>query len=239
MDKPELSLILPAYNEGNTIDEVVKKVDRVVGQIKVDYELIVVDDGSIDDTQKRAVNCATENSHVKVVVHHRNMGKGHAIKTGFSQARGNVVVFMDSDLEVDPEQIGQYVKALEHGDLAVASKRHPQSRVETPLIRKFLSYGFNVLVKLFTGLRVGDTQTGLKAVRRGAAEKLFSKLAVERFAFDVELLTVANLYGLKVVELPINIQMTGGFSFKDVWRMLIDLLGIAYRLRVLKWYQWR
>lgn len=230
-------MILPAYNEGDTIEKVVKKVDRVFGQMKVEYELIVVDDGSMDDTRRKAVDCALGNGHVRVVVNHRNMGKGYAIKTGFSQAGGDVVVFMDSDLEVDPDQIGQYVRALKQGDLVVASKWHPQSHVETPLMRKFLSHGFNVLVKLLTGLRVRDTQTGLKALRREVAESLFSKLAVNRFAFDVELLTVASLYGLRVVELPVDIRMTGRFSFKEGWRMLIDLLGIAYRLRILKWYQ--
>lgn len=239
MNRPELSLVLPAYNEGDTIEEVVKKVDHVVGQMGVEYELIVVDDGSMDDTRRKAVDYAMNNGHVRVVGHRRNMGKGYAIKTGFSQAGGDMVVFMDSDLEIDPEQIGQYVQALERGDLAVASKWHPQSLVEVPLTRRFLSNGFNVLVKLLTGLRVRDTQTGLKAVRREAVERFFSRMAVKRFAFDVELLTVASLYGLRIVELPVNIRMTGRFSFKEVWRMLIDLLGIAYRLRLLKWYQCR
>jgi len=236
-DRPELSLILPAYNEGDTIEVVVERVDRAVGKTGLGYELIVVDDGSVDDTRIKVINYADNNAHVRVVGYGRNMGKGHAIKTGFAHARGDAVVFIDSDLEIDPRQITHYVEALRHGDVVVASKWHPQSRVEVPLMRKFLSYGFNVLVRLLTGIRLRDTQTGLKAVRRKALEKVFSRLAVKRFAFDVELLAVANLYSLKIVELPVNIRMCGLFNLREVWRIFIDLLGIAYRLRVLKWYQ--
>ena len=236
-DRPELSLVMPAYNEGNIIEEVIERVDCVVRQTGLRYELILVDDGSVDDTRMRAVNYANNNSHVRVVGYGRNLGKGYAVKTGFADATGGAVVFIDSDLDIDPRQITRYVDALRYGDVVVASKWHPQSRVEVPLMRKFLSYGFNVLVKLLTGIRLRDTQTGLKAVRRKALESVFSRLAVKRFAFDVELLAVANLYGLKVVELPVNIRMRGLFNLREVWRMFIDLLGIAYRLRVLRWYQ--
>jgi glycosyltransferase involved in cell wall biosynthesis len=165
------------------------------------------------------------------------MGKGHAIKTGFAHAKGDAVVFMDSDLDIDPRQITRYVEALNYGDMVIASKWHPQSNVEIPLIRRFLSRAFNVLVKLLMGIKVRDTQTGLKAVRRKALDKVFLGLNIERYAFDVELLAVANLHGLKIVELPVNIRMRGLFDFTEVWKMFVDLLTIAYRLRVLKQYQ--
>ncbi|MEM3833352.1 MAG: glycosyltransferase family 2 protein [Thermoprotei archaeon] len=235
---PKLSVILPAYNEGDTIQEAIGKIDRILKNVKLDYELIVVDDGSLDDTRMKAVNYANNNAHVRVIGYGRNMGKGYAMKTGFEHAKGDSVIFLDSDLDIDPRQIVRYVEALRFGDVVVASKWHPQSRVEMPLMRKFLSFGFNALVKLLTGIKLRDTQTGLKAVRRKSLERVFSRLAVKRFAFDVELLALANLYGLKVVELPVEIRLTRKlFSLREVWRMFIDLLGIAYRLRVLKWYQ--
>jgi len=236
-DSPQLSLIMPAYNEGRTIEEVIYRVDNVVRQTGLKYELIIVDDGSVDDTRKKAINSANNNSHVKVVSYRTNMGKGHAIKSGFAHAKGDAVIFMDSDLDIDPGQVIRYVEALEHGDVVIASKWHPQSNVEIPLMRRFLSHGFNVLVKLLIGIKVSDTQTGLKAVRRNPLDTIFSKLAIKRYAFDVELLAAANLRGLKVVELPVNIRMRSIFSFKEVWRMFLDLLGITYRLRVIRWYQ--
>jgi glycosyltransferase involved in cell wall biosynthesis len=236
-DRPELSVVLPAFNEGDVIEKALDYVDSVVRGTGLKYEIIVVDDGSVDDTLRRAADYAYKNGHVRVVGYERNMGKGYAIKTGFEHAQGDAVVFIDSDLEIDPEQIVRYFKALDHGEIVVASKWHPRSKVEVPLVRKLLSHSFNVVAKLLTGVRLRDTQTGLKAVRRSALEGIFSRLVVKRYAYDVELLAIANLYGLRVVELPVNVYMRGLFSLREVWRMFFDLLGITYRLRVARWYQ--
>jgi len=237
MTKPELSLILPAYNEEGNIDLVIERVDAVVRSLGFNYELIIVDDGSIDNTRIKVNRYAKNNGHVKVISHNNNVGKGFALKTGFSHAVGDKVVFMDSDADIDPKQIVSYLETLMDADVVVASKWHPQSKVDTPLIRRILSRGFNVLVKLSVGLRLSDTQTGLKAIRRSAFVSVFPKLMVKRYAFDVEMLALANLLGLKVVELPINIRIRKNFSLQEVWRMFLDLLGITYRLRVIRWYQ--
>lgn len=234
----DVSLVMPAYNEEASIEKIIAQVDRVLQETALRYELIIVDDGSHDTTWKRAMNSCLSNGNLKVVGYPVNQGKGYAVKQGFSHACGDVVIFLDSDLDIAPSQINSYIRALKYGDLVIASKRHPQSVVEVPLLRRFLSCGFNTLVKLLTGLRVHDTQTGLKAVRRKELEPVFSVLLVRRFAFDVELLTVANLYGLKIVELPVKIRLTNIlFSPFQIWKMFVDLLGITYRLRVIKWYK--
>jgi len=237
MSRVELSLVMPAYNEGDSIEGALDTLDRVVKDAGLRYEIVVVDDGSLDSTRLKAINYASRNGHVRVVSYSKNVGKGYAVKKGFMQAKGDAVVFVDSDMEIDLERVSSYVEALQHGDIAIASKWHPESVVEMPLIRRVLGHGFNVLVRLMTGVKLRDTQTGLKAVRKSAFEDIFPRLAVKRYAFDVELLAVANLYGLKVVELPVKIRMRGLFHPKDVWRMFVDLLGITYRLRVLRWYQ--
>ena len=236
-DSPQLSLVMPAFNEGRTIEEAIYRVDNVVREMGLKYELIIVDDGSIDNTRMKVNNYARNNGHVKVVGYNNNVGKGFALKTGFSHAIGEMVVFMDSDAEIDPRQVVRYVEALKDADVVVASKWHPQSKVDTPLIRRILSHGFNVLVKLLVGLRLSDTQTGLKAIRRSVFLSVFPRLTVKRYAFDVEMLALANLLGLKVVELPINIRIRNLLCLQEVWRMFLDLLGITYRLRVLRWYQ--
>jgi len=148
-----------------------------------------------------------------------------------------MVVFMDSDADINPKQVGHYVEALKGADVVVASKWHPQSKVDTPLFRRVLSHGFNALVKLLVGLKLSDTQTGLKAIRRSAFVSVFPRLTVKRYAFDVEMLALANLLRLKVVELPINIRIHNFLCLQEVWMMFLDLLGITYRLRVLRWYQ--
>jgi glycosyltransferase involved in cell wall biosynthesis len=237
MSRVELSLVMPAYNEGDSIEGALGTLDRVIKDAELRYEIVVVDDGSLDDTRLKAINYASRNGHVRVVGYSKNVGKGYAVKEGFMQAEGDAVVFVDSDMEIDLEKVSSYVEALQHGDIAIASKWHPESTVEMPLARRILGHGFNILVRLMTGVKSRDTQTGLKAVKRKAFEDVFKRLAVKRYAFDVELLAVANLYGLKVVELPVNIKMRSLFNPKDVWRMFMDLLGITYRLRVLRWYQ--
>jgi hypothetical protein len=159
------------------------------------------------------------------------------MKIGFMQTSGNVVFFADSDMEIDLNQISKYLVALKSGDIVIASKRHPDSQVDVPLSRKLLSYGFNGLVRLLTGVRLDDTQSGLKAMKKTAFENIIPRLAVKRYAFDVELLAVASLYGLKVVEMPVNIKLNASFKPSEIWHMFVDLLGIAYRLRIIKWYQ--
>jgi glycosyltransferase involved in cell wall biosynthesis len=153
------------------------------------------------------------------------------------QATGDVVVFVDSDLDIDLGTIASYVEALRHGDIAIASKWHPESEVKMPLTRRILSHGFNVLVRLLTGANLKDTQVGLKAMKKSAFKDIFPRLSVKRYAFDVELLAVASLYGLKIVEMPTKLRIEGSFRPKEVFKMLVDLLGIAYRLRVIHWYQ--
>lgn len=236
--KPELSFILPAYNEEDNIVKVISRVDEVVSSLGFKYEIIVVNDGSNDATGRRALQYARINNHVQVISYPKNMGKGYAIKTGFMNAEGNTIIFLDSDLDIDPVEIKQYLQALEYGDIVIASKRHRNSRVEAPILRKIMSVGFNILVRLLTRLDVGDTQAGLKAMRKNSLAKVFSSLLVKRYAFDTELLAVANLYGLRIIEMPVNLVITNGlFNPKEIFRMFVDLLAITYRIRIKKWYQ--
>jgi dolichol-phosphate mannosyltransferase len=230
-------IVIPAFNEEDSIEDALSALDESVKGRTLPYEIVVVDDGSVDNTLLKAMTYAGRNDHVRVVSYNRNEGKGHAVKAGFLQATGDVVIFADSDLDIDLGTIASYVDALRHGDIVIASKWHPESRVDMPLLRKILSHSFNALVRLLTGAKLKDTQAGLKAIRKSAFKNIFPKLTVKRYAFDVELLAVANLYGLKVVEMPVQLKMNASFRPKEVWRMFVDLLGIAYRLRVLRFYQ--
>jgi glycosyltransferase involved in cell wall biosynthesis len=232
-----LSFVVPAYNEEDFIEDTLSTLEAVIKNKNLPYEIVVVDDGSLDGTLAKAARYAKRNGHVKVISYAKNIGKGHAVKTGFMEATGDVVVFADSDMEINLETISKYLEALGHGDIVIASKRHSDSRVEVPLIRKFLSISFNGLVRLLTGVPLNDTQSGLKAMKKDAFVDIFPRLAVKRYAFDVELLAVAHLYGLKVVEMPVSLKLDASFKVKQIWLMFVDLLGISYRLRVLHWYQ--
>jgi glycosyltransferase involved in cell wall biosynthesis len=223
MSQLELSIVVPAFNEEEFIEDTLEYIDNVVMHKNLAYEIIVVDDGSEDKTFEKAKNYAGKNGHVRVIGYGKNVGKGHAVKIGFMQAIGNIVFFTDSDRDIDLEKISDYIEALKCGDIVIASKKHKASQVDVPISRRVLSECFNGLVRILTGVPLKDTQSGLKAMKKNA--------------FDVDLLAVANLFDLKVVELPVNIKLDASFKPKEMWRMFIDLLGIAYRLRILHWYQ--
>lgn len=237
MSEVDLSFVIPAYNEEDAIEDTLDTVNGAVKNKKLQYEIVVVDDGSVDHTLSRAREYASRNRHVTVVSYDKNKGKGYAVQAGFMQTSGDVVVFVDGDMDVDLSTISSYVDALKHGDIVIASKWHADSVVEMPLVRKIMSHGFNMFVRLLIGVQLKDTQAGLKAMKRSAFEDIFPKLAVKRYAFDVELLAVANYYGLKIIEMPTHLSVKSLFSLKDVFKMFMDLLGIAYRLRLIHWYQ--
>jgi glycosyltransferase involved in cell wall biosynthesis len=237
MQQVELSFVIPAYNEEDFIEDTLGTIDEVIKGKNLPYEIVVVDDGSRDDTLAKARRYAGRNGHVKVVSYSENIGKGHAVKTGFMHTSGNVVIFADGDMEIDLRTISKYLDALNYGDIVIASKRHRDSQVEVPVSRRVFSKVFNGMVRFLTGVPLKDTQSGLKAMRKSAFIDVFPRLAVKRYAFDVELLAVANLYGLKVVEMPVNMRLDAKFEPKEMWHMFMDLLGIAYRLRIIHWYQ--
>jgi glycosyltransferase involved in cell wall biosynthesis len=237
MGQVELSFVIPAYNEEVFIEDTLGTLDLAIKEKMFQYEIVVVDDGSKDNTFLKAVEYSKRNSHVKVIRYARNTGKGFAIKTGVMESTGDVVIFIDGDMEIDLNTISSYVKALEDADIVIATKWHPDSTVSMPLSRRMLSRTFNVLVRILVGFNLKDTQVGLKVMKRSAVDKIFPRLAVKRYAFDVELLALAHLYNLKIVEMPVKLTLESPFKAKDAWRMFVDLLGIAYRLRIIRWYQ--
>ncbi|MEM3377946.1 MAG: glycosyltransferase [Candidatus Bathyarchaeia archaeon] len=234
---PQVSFVLPAFNEGAIIEYSLERLDSLVNGNGFEYEIVVVDDGSIDDTRLKAVRYAGRNSHVHVVGYGSNEGKGFAIKTGFWMCKGKFVVFVDSDSDISYDVVLRYIEALKQADIAIGSKWHKDSVVDVSLMRKLFSFCFNRMVRLLTGLKVSDTQCGIKAVRREAFVEVFRHLCVKRYAFDVELLFLAKLYGLRIVELPVKLTLKSRFSFREVWHMFLDLLGIAYRLKVKRRYE--
>ena len=235
----DVSVILCAYNEGNVIEETIDRVDHVLMETGWSYEIIVVDDGSLDDTKEKAISYKDKNGrgYLKVLGYEKNSGKGNAVKAGFEQAEGDFIVIIDSDLDVDPKYIPHYVEVLKSSDVVVASKWHPESHTSMALKRKFLSFGFNVLSRLLTGIKSKDTQTGLKAFKRSVLERMIPKLVVKRYAFDLELMTACNHCGFRITDLPVNVHVESIIGLKDILRMFFDLFRVGYRSRILKYYQ--
>jgi glycosyltransferase involved in cell wall biosynthesis len=237
MAQIDLSVVVPAFNEEHSIEFALINIDDVLSREKCNYEIIVIDDGSDDNTRLKALHYSEKNSRVKVVSYLGNNGKGYAEKNGFLKTNGDVVIFVDSDLEIDLKTVSNYIAALKNADIVIGSKWHSKSQVEISILRRTLSHCFNVLVKLLIGINIRDTQVGLKVVKKSSFEKIIPKLVIKRFAFDVELLAVSRLYGLTIIEMPVRLKMNNRPKFGDVLKMFFDLLGITYRVRVRRLYE--
>ncbi len=237
-----LSVVVPVYNQADSIAENVRVIrDSVAAGLGGATELIVVSDGSIDDTQEQAL--AASDERTRVLHYDRNMGKGYAVKIGALEARGRWIAYVDADLDLDPALLPAYVARAEEAglDFAIGSKRHPGAQVIYPRSRRAASWLFQQFVRLCFRLDVRDTQVGIKVFRREVADEVLPLLLVKRFAFDIELLAVSRALGFgKIEEQPVRLdyRFTGsGVRSLAVAQALLDTLAVVYRLRILRTYQ--
>ena len=241
--KGKVSVIMPAYNEEKHILHNIEETVRVFDQFSCNYEIIVVDDGSLDNTYKEALKA--QNGHANVIVKRNmiNRGKGRAIKHGFRFAQGDYIVFLDADLDLHPGQIkGLFdIMKREDSDIVIGSKRHSASVLNYPKRRKIISYFYNLLVRILFASQIKDTQTGLKVFKRKVLDSLFHVILVKRFAFDVELLMVAHHIGHRISDAPIEInfgreQKIGRIRVIDILNTYWDTLAIFYRMYLRRYY---
>ncbi len=237
-----VSVIMPAFNESENIVKNVKEVVDVLSGLGGGFEVIVVDDGSSDNTCLRAEQALVEKpERVRVIRYDVNKGKGNALVAGVCSARGQYVVFLDADMDLHPRQLPLFFAMMESqgADAVIGSKWHPLSSVRYPPLRRFYSKVYYGIVRLLFGLPVRDTQTGLKLFKMALLRDVFPHLLVKRFAFDVEVLAIAWARGYKIVDAPVTLECTRAVprpKFHHVWPTLLDTLAIFYRLRILHHY---
>ncbi|MBI3090170.1 MAG: glycosyltransferase [Candidatus Tectomicrobia bacterium] len=238
----KISVLMPAYNECAHLLSNIRETERVLRDLGCDFEIIVADDGSKDDTKAVAELLAHNLDNVHVWGNGENQGKGMALRRASQAASGDLVVFLDADLELHPRLIAGLLDTMERegADIVVGSKRHPQSRLHYPLRRRLLSTLYAAVLKLLFGLPVRDTQTGLKLFKRQVLQDVLPRLIEKQYAFDVELLVVARQLGYRIAEAPIELNFSRARSrigMQDVLRTALDTLGIYYRLRYLRYYE--
>ena len=242
-----ISIIVPIYNGEASIASNIAIIEREIAPYFDNWEIIVVSDGSTDATYERALEKAS--SHVRVCRYHHNQGKGFALRYGFKRSRGDYIIFIDGDLELRPREIRSFLALMDvyEADAVIGSKRHPQSEVDYPLTRRVLSRIYQMIVAATMGLNVRDTQVGLKLFKREVLADALERVLIKKFAFDLELLTVAHHLGYtKILEAPIKLDYKawqkgkGLANFIRVFRMGyhlgVDMLAIIYRMRILRYY---
>jgi len=238
-----LSVIIPTYKQEKTIYQDLININETLKQIRYDYEIIVVVDGINVDNSYQEIK-RTKLKKLKVFSYKHNHGKGYAVRFGMAKTKGDYVSFIDSGMEIDPNGISLVLEHMEwyNADIIVASKRHPASQVNYPLDRKIISFGAHLISRFLLGINIHDTQAGLKIFKRQVLIKVLPRLLVKNYAFDLEILSVANRLGFKkIYEAPIKLtydfkSLTHATGLKIIYSCLIDALAIFYRLKILHYY---
>lgn len=231
---PTYSIVIPAYNESARLGGTLEKVLAYVHERGWNAEVIVVNDGSRDNTAEIARRFAAKDPALRVVENPGNRGKGYSVRNGVLHARGRVVLFSDADLSSPIEEASKLIAALEAGaDIAIGSRwlRAETQTQRQPLHRQIFGRIFNLLLRLSLGLQFADTQCGFKAFTQRAAHATFPLQKIERWGFDPEILFLARKFGFKVEEIPVAWGHSGGTRIHpliDGSRMFMEMLHIRW-----------
>ncbi len=231
---PRLSVVIPAYNEEKVLLPSLEKIHRYLSSRNISFEILPVDDGSLDRTNELALDFAEQHPECRPLRNPVNRGKGHSVRHGIEEARGEVILFSDADLSTPIEETEKFLDALDSGaDVVIGSRDLPGSdvRVHQPWYRETMGRVFNRIVRMIVIRGIVDTQCGFKAFRRSTILPLLPLLRIERYSFDVEMLFVARRRGLEIREIPviwINCIDTRVDALRDSIRMFVDLLRIRY-----------
>ena len=234
---PEISIIIPAFNEALRLPATLDHIERYLTTAHTPAEVIVVDDGSRDATAEVVRQRAARWPQLKLVTAERNGGKGAAVRLGMAAARGRFRLFSDADLSVPIDDLEKLLGPLRGGaGVAIASRGLRDSQVELhqPWYRETMGKIFNRLVRIFVFGGVTDTQCGFKAFTAEVADRIFPALQTRGFGFDVEILYRAKLAGYRIVEVPtrwINSPQSRVHPIRHSAAMFLELLAIPNRVR--------
>ncbi len=233
MPEPFLSIVIPAYNEAGRIASSLEAIQEYVRGKAFPIETIVVDDGSTDNT----VEVVSAAAGIRVLRNPGNRGKGYAVRHGVLEARGELILFTDADLSAPIEEADKLLAAMEssHADAVVGSRALERKLIgahQSPF-REWGGRFFNLLVRIFTGLRIRDTQCGFKLFRRSTTRRAFELQRVDRFGFDPEILFLVQHYGGRVVEVPVRWNHNAATKvhyLRDSLHMTLDLVVLRWRV---------
>ena len=232
-----LSVIIPAYNEARRLPKTLTEIDKYLRKQSYDYEILVVNDGSRDKIAE-VVRCLTPGvKHLRLIDNKENKGKGAVVRQGMLEAKGEFRLFTDADNSTSIDQLEKMWPEFEKGSDIVIGSRDVKGAVLNPpqpwLRNVILGEGFRLLRKIIVGLwELGDTQCGFKCFTKKAAENIFPKCKIDRFAFDPEILVIAKKLGYKIKEISVywKNDPESKVKFKSMIKMLIDLFKIRWNI---------
>jgi glycosyltransferase involved in cell wall biosynthesis len=230
---PELSIIVPAFNEELRLPATLEKIARYIEREQKNIEVIVVDDGSADRTAGVAESFRGKIAQLRVLANGANRGKGFSVRHGSLEARGEITLFTDADLSAPIEEANKLLAAVKDHDVAIGSRAMDRNLIEVheSVFREFAGIIFNRIVRIILRLPFVDTQCGFKAFRRERCRVIFEQQTIERFGFDPELLYLARHHGLSIVEVPVrwaHSPATKVSMMRDSVQMFLDVLIIRW-----------
>ncbi|MBQ8913903.1 MAG: glycosyltransferase family 2 protein [Lachnospiraceae bacterium] len=233
-----LCVVMPAYNEAMHIRENLLKASQIISGFVHNYRIIVVNDGSSDNTLEEIISASNADSKISYISYKPNQGKGKAITNGVLYANSEYLAFLDSDLELNPSMLKSFLKAMKdnNADIVIGSKLHKDSKLEYPLTRRIMSIGYYIVLKILFRLEIKDTQTGIKLFRTPVIKSLTSDMITDGYAYDIEILAKANKAGCKIIEMPIELKFKrerkekSRISFKTSFKVFKDTIKIKKSL---------
>jgi glycosyltransferase involved in cell wall biosynthesis len=231
---PAYSIVIPAYNESARIGATLQEVVHCVRERGWDAEVIVVNDGSTDDTSRLVLDFALTAPEVRLIENPGNRGKGYSVRNGLLQARGEIVMFTDADLSAPIAEAERLFAAIRSGaDIAIGSRWLESGRQthRQPLYRQFFGRCFNLITRTVMGLRFADTQCGFKAFTRSAAQTVFQLQTIERWGFDPEILFIATKRHLRIDE----VSVSWGHDARSRMSYLRDGMHMLREMAIIRW----
>jgi dolichyl-phosphate beta-glucosyltransferase len=229
------SIVIPAYNESERLRATLDKILAHIQRRGWDAEIVVVNDGSTDETAQIVRGYALQNRAVRLLENPGNRGKGFSVRNGILHAHGQVILFSDADLSSPIEEADKLFAALDGGADVVMGSRWLRAELQTqrqPLYRQLFGRIFNLALRIILGLQYRDTQCGFKAFTRRAAHTIFPHQHVERWGFDPEILYLAQKFGFRIEEVPVRWAHREGTRINPV-RDGIRMFGEMLKIR---WY---
>jgi glycosyltransferase involved in cell wall biosynthesis len=245
---PQVSIVIPAYNEARRLPQSVGLLRDFFGSSpwsSGSFEVLFVVEHSTDGTLELAREAVAEQANFHVIDNRVHRGKGFAVRSGIRQARGDIVFYMDADLSVPLEEIHPFLAHFQAnpGDsMLLGSRQHARSRIERrqSLLRQSMGKIFNSILRSLSLIPFRDTQCGFKAFRQEAAQEIFALQTIDGFAFDVEVILLAQALGYKIAELPVrwlNSPESKVHIIRDSLRMLLDAFTVRRRVRRILQFQ--
>jgi hypothetical protein len=231
MAPDKVSIILPVHNEGKVLEQSVKRIERILLKLGVNFEIIISEDGSTDNTSE--VMKSLESGRIRIFQNRDRLGKGGAIRNALKEAKGNIVLFMDADLASNPEQIEELINQIKNGAAIVIGSRYVAgSKAKRSAVRNVASLGFNWLVRNILNSKLKDHQCGFKAFRKDVILPLVNEVENRQWFWDTELLVLAQRKGLRIVEIPVEWEEGKESKFDligDTFRMACGIINFKIR----------